>query len=68
MPRRPGFESRPPERDQNKRAPAQTLKRKFESVPETVPELDPIPVTRDPTRTKSQKENGPEIIDFRPVL
>jgi hypothetical protein len=38
------------------------------TVSKTVPELDPILVIRNPTRTKLPKENGPEINDFRPVL
>ena len=34
----------------------------------SVPKLDPITIIPHPTRTKLPIKNGPEIIDFRPVL
>jgi hypothetical protein len=38
------------------------------SVPRIVPERDPKPVIRQPTPTTKPIENGPEIVNFRPVL
>jgi hypothetical protein len=38
------------------------------SVPTSVPKRGPRPIIRQPTPTKFPIKNGPEIIDFRPVL
>jgi len=38
------------------------------SVPVSVPERGPKPVIRQSTTTTKSIHNGPEIIDFRPVL
>ena len=38
------------------------------SVPASVPKPGPRTIIRQPTPTKFQLRNGPEIIDFRPVL
>ena len=38
------------------------------SVPASVPKLGPKSIHRRPTPTKLAIKNGPEIIDFRPVL
>jgi hypothetical protein len=38
------------------------------SVPRNVPKRGPKSITRQPTPTKFPIKNGPEIIDFRPVL
>jgi hypothetical protein len=38
------------------------------SVPVSVPTPGPRTVNRQPTPTKLLMKNGPEIIDFRPVL
>ena len=38
------------------------------SVPAGVPKLGPRTINRQPTPTKLPKKDGPEIIDFRPVL
>ncbi len=38
------------------------------SVPISVPKRDPITIIRQPTPTKFEIKNGPEIVDFRPVL
>ena len=37
-------------------------------VPESVPKRGPTDIIRHPTPTKVPMENGPEIVDFRPVL
>ena len=37
-------------------------------MPNTVPERGPRTINRQPTSTKLPKENGPEIVNFRPVL
>ena len=38
------------------------------SVPTSVPKRGPSSIIRQPTPTKFPIKNGPEIIDFRPVL
>src|SRR5919109_2771504 len=38
------------------------------SVPASVPKLDPRTIQRQPTPTNLLIENGPEIVNFRPVL
>ena len=38
------------------------------SVPVSVPKPGPRTISRQPTSTKLPTKNGPEIIDFRPVL
>jgi len=38
------------------------------SVPGSVPKPDPRTIVRQPTPTKTPIKNGPEIVDFRPVL
>ena len=38
------------------------------SVPTSVPKRGPTTIIRQPTPTKVPIKNGPEIIDFRPVL
>jgi hypothetical protein len=38
------------------------------SVPKSVPKRGPKPVIRQPTPTTNPIKNGPEIVDFRPVL
>jgi hypothetical protein len=38
------------------------------SVPTSVPKRGPRPIIRQPTPTKFPKRNGPEIVNFRPVL
>ena len=38
------------------------------SVPVSVPKLGPRSINRQPTPTKTPKKNGPEIVNFRPVL
>ena len=38
------------------------------SVPKSVPERGPEPVIRQPTPTTKPIKNGPEIVNFRPVL
>src|SRR5687768_3078410 len=38
------------------------------SVPRNVPKRGPKPVIRQPTPPTNPIKNGPEIIDFRPVL
>jgi hypothetical protein len=38
------------------------------SVPKSVPKRDPTTILRQPTPTNKPRKNGPEIIDFRPVL
>ena len=38
------------------------------SVPRSVPKRGPMTILRDPTPTKVLIKNGPEIVDFRPVL
>jgi hypothetical protein len=37
-------------------------------VPTSVPKRDPRTIIRQPTPTKVPTKNGPEIVDFRPVL
>jgi hypothetical protein len=37
-------------------------------VPESVPKRGPATIIRQPTPTKNPKKNGPEIVNFRPVL
>jgi hypothetical protein len=34
----------------------------------SVPERGPMTILRQPTPTKKPIKNGPEIVDFRPVL
>ena len=38
------------------------------SVPTRVPKRGPITIIRQPTPTKVSIRNGPEIVNFRPVL
>ena len=38
------------------------------SVPASVPKLGPRSIHRQPTPTKLPMKNGPEIVNFRPVL
>ena len=38
------------------------------SVPASVPKPGPRTINRQPTPVKLPMKNGPEIIDFRPVL
>ena len=38
------------------------------SVPTSVPKRGPTTINRQPTPTKVPTKNGPEIVDFRPVL
>jgi len=38
------------------------------SVPKSVPKRGPATIIRHPTPTKSPIKNGPEIVNFRPVL
>jgi hypothetical protein len=33
-----------------------------------VPKRGPMTISRDPTPTKVPMKNGPEIVDFKPVL
>jgi hypothetical protein len=37
-------------------------------VPTSVPKRGPRTIIRQPTPTKVRIKNGPEIVDFRPVL
>jgi hypothetical protein len=37
-------------------------------IARSVPERSPTTIIRQPTPTKEPTKNGPEIIDFRPVL
>jgi hypothetical protein len=37
-------------------------------VPVSVPKRGPTPIPRHPTPAKRPMKNGPEIVDFRPVL
>jgi hypothetical protein len=38
------------------------------SVPKSVPKRGPTTIIRQPTPTKRPIKNGPEIVNFRPVL
>ena len=44
------------------------VKRHRAGVPASVPKLGPRPINQQPTPTKLPMKNGPEIIDFKPVL
>jgi hypothetical protein len=48
--------------------PSGTHRQVGRSVPNTVPERGPRTINRQPTSTKLPKENGPEIVNFRPAL
>jgi hypothetical protein len=57
-----------PKAAQEGRARAEGMLGIARSVPASVPKPGPRTINRQPTPTNDPIKNGPEIVDFRPVL